>query len=142
MKKFLYLLCVISFVCLISLVSENKPSPIFQNQNITVALNSIYVYRGIKKANFIITVSGHTTETGNINVRNLYVQYSTNGRKHKLNIPKTSILYKWTYSPDEHIIVVNDNSWDWSRPSKIAFITLELEYNNSVINLTNQTGLW
>ena len=142
MKKFLSLLCVISFILLISLASENKPTPIFKNQNVTVALNSIYVYRGIKKANFIITVSGHSIETGNINVRNLYVQYSANGRKHKLNIPKTLIQYKWTYSPNEHIIVVNDDSWDWSRPSKVAFITLELECNNSIVNLTNQTGLW
>ena len=142
MKKFLSLLCVISFILLISLASENKPTPIFQNQNITVALNSVYVYRGIKKANFIITISGHTAETGNISIKNLYVQYNANGRKHKLDIPRTLIPYKWTYSPNEHIIVVNNDSWDWSRPSKVAFITLEFEYNNSIINLINQTGQW
>ena len=136
-----YVLTIV-FIIIFGIASQsiNSLPAIKTFPNVTVAINSVYVYRSIKKVDIILTIFGQSV--GDINVNSVYVQYTENGRKHKLDIPQISIPYKWSYAPEEYHIILNNNSWDWNRPNKISFITLELERNGIVFNVVNQSNQW
>jgi hypothetical protein len=143
MKKIIVPVLVVIFVILLGFASYNPPAPVYRSSDIAVALNSIYVYRGIKRVNIILTISGYISKSGHINLKRVYVKYQKNSIKCRLNVPPMSIPYEWTYSPKEYQIVLNGDVWDWSKQGNTpSYVIIELEHQGINIKIINQTGLW
>lgn len=133
----------IIFMILVGFASYVPPTSVYRSKNVAVALNSIYVYRGIKRVNIILTISGYTSKPGHINLKEVYVKYHKSNKAHRLGVIPVSIPYGLTYSPKEYEIILNGDTWDWSNKGNTpAYLIIELECQGIDIKITNHTGLW
>ena len=141
MKKFTPIVLVLLFMAIVINSIDTKLHTIYRNSQVTIAFNSLYVYRKIHRIDVIMTVTGYCD--GQFTLNRMYVKYG-NGRKHYLEFTGRTFQYTHTYFeyPQEIHIVVDGDSIDWGRPNERITMGLLILHNGYESIIVNSCESW
>lgn len=142
MKKSLAL--SILFVIIVISSIDRSDRLIHRDAYASVAFNSMYVYRGVKRIDIILTITGY--REGHIMVNNIYVKY---GNAEKQRIRYTPTKFQYTKSlkiddmwyPQENRMSLSGDIIDWTSTEPI-WIYIEASNHGREFIIANMVGSW
>jgi hypothetical protein len=124
---------------------DRSEHTIYRDYDVSVAFNSLYVYRVPRRIDIILTIVGYH-DVGHVTVNEIYARYG-NGYKHKVNWKSLNIPYSKSlkidnmWYPQEVRILLSGDSINWTRTSKLR-IYLVIEHNNNKFIIVNLVEKW
>lgn len=143
MKKALAIAILFMFIVFGSI--DRSEHAIHRDIDASVAFNSLYVYRTIKRIDIILTITGYR-EAGHITVNEVYVRYG-NGHRHKVNWEPMVIQYGKSlriddiWYPQEVRISLSGDVINWTRIQALH-VGLVIDHHGYQFIIANVAERW
>ena len=134
----------ILFAILVFNSIDRSDHAVHRDLDASVAFNSIYIYRAIKRINIILTITGYCE--GQIMVNGISVRYG-DGHKQKIQYVPTKIQYTKSlriddiWYPQESYISLSGDIIDWTSTEPIR-IYIEVSNHGREFIIANMVGSW
>lgn len=121
MKKAIAIAILFLFIVLGSI--DRTEHPIHRDLDASVAFNSLYVYRTLKRIDIILTITGYQSP-GSITIDEVFVRYG-NGHRHRVDWQPMNIQYHKSlkiddmWYPQEIRISLSGDTINWTRTSAL-----------------------
>jgi len=125
---------------------DRSEHTIYRNNQVSIAFNSLYVYRKLQTIDIILTVTGY--EPGQFSIDRIYVKYGAKDSKHRLQWESCIITYNKamqlddTYYPQSIPLKIIGNNINWNASPEPLYVYLTISNKNSQFIIVNFSGYW